>query len=181
MQRFRVTMTFLVCLALGTGVYGDKKKEKKDPNKEALKELQGVWQAIEIRADGSKSPGAKQLRYIIKGNNLTIRQKKADGTGTRVFKHTIRIYPGSTPKEFDITIGTKDGKEYGKSKGKKIIVTGIYKFDELNRLVICTRNRSQTGKDLDQRPLTFKTKPRDGLETVVLERVVLDDGATDEP
>jgi uncharacterized protein (TIGR03067 family) len=117
--------------------------------------LQGLWQAVELEANGQKAPAeaAKAFRIRIQGDKLVF----TPDTDKR--EHTFTLDPKADPKAMDLTPGD------GPAKGKKL-PCAIYKLDG-DKLTICVDKEGEAGK----RPTAFKTAAGDGFALLTLERV----------
>jgi uncharacterized protein (TIGR03067 family) len=117
--------------------------------------LQGLWQAVELEADGQKAPAeaAKAFRIRIEGDKLIF----TPDTDKRV--HAFILDPKADPKAMDLTPGD------GPAKGKKL-PCAIYKLDG-DKLTICVDKEGEAGK----RPTGFKTAAGDGFALLTLQRV----------
>lgn len=117
--------------------------------------FQGLWQAVELEADGKKAAAeaVKAFQVQIKGDQLVF----SPATDNR--KHTFAIDPAAKPKALDLTPAD------GPAKGQKL-ACAIYKLDG-DKLVICIDKEGEVGK----RPTEFKTAAGSGLALVTLERV----------
>ena len=116
------------------------------------KQLQGDWRALELQTGGNAAPKGvvEKARVEVKGDEMTWHSG-----GKVVRKSRLRLHPGKSPKEIDIT--ALDGPDKGTT------YPGIYSLEK-GQLRLCY---SRT-KD---RPKEFKTG-RGGLrELVILERV----------
>src|SRR4051812_38115445 len=80
MHRLTTTAWLAFALAGATAHAGD-------PAAEEAKKLQGEWQAVEAQAKGKTvakdDEGFKSLRFLIKGDQLTIPSPGGDGKGRR--------------------------------------------------------------------------------------------------
>ena len=118
------------------------------------KDLQGVWQAVEIEANGEKSPAdqVKELKIVIKADEIFA--VKPDGEDPR---NKFKLDSSKTPKTIDVIPLDEP------SKGK--IAAGIYSLAK-GRLTLCI---DIFGKDPSIRPTEFKTHEKDGVILVTLE------------
>ena len=117
--------------------------------------LQGLWQAVELEANGQKAPAeaVKVFRIQIKGDQLVFNPTSENR------KHTFAIDPEAKPKAMDLTPAD------GPGKGQRL-PCAIYKLDG-DKLNVCLDKEGQAGK----RPTEFKTGAGDGLALITLERV----------
>jgi uncharacterized protein (TIGR03067 family) len=124
------------------------------------KDLQGEWQAVEAQINGKKvtkdDDDAKNMRLIIKDNDLTIPSPKGDGKDR---KKTFKLDASKSPKQIDIT--SLDGAE------KDQTAACIYKLEK-DRLTLCI---PYFAKDPTVRPTEFKAGADDGIMLMTLERV----------
>lgn len=144
----RLCVAFL--LMTGLAAADEPKADAKD--KEAL---QGLWQAVELEANGQQAPGAtvKALQIRIKGDQIVF------SPDTENRKNTFVIDATAKPKALDFT------PDDGAKQGKK--VTGaIYKLDG-DKLTICINRDGEAGK----RPTEFKTAAGSGFVLVTFQRV----------
>jgi uncharacterized protein (TIGR03067 family) len=130
-----------------------------NPAADELKKLQGNWQVTEVEARGKKAgrddPEIKSMRFVIKGDELSV--GSADGGATR--QKTFKVDPTKSPREIDLT--SLDGQE------KDTTAACIYKLDG-DRLTICMPYFT---KDPSTRPKEFKAGADDGFMVITLERV----------
>ena len=117
--------------------------------------LQGLWQAVDLEANGQKAPAeaAKVFQIQFKGDQIVFNPAAENR------RHTFAINPAAKPKAMDLTTG--DGPKKGRT-----LPCAIYKLDG-DKLVICIDKEGTHGK----RPTEFKTKAGDGLALITLERV----------
>lgn len=118
------------------------------------KEMQGTWQAVNIEANGEKSPDdqIKEMSIVISGGELAV---KPDGEGR---KCKFKLDAGKSPKTIDLV--PHDGPRKGQT------VVGIYSLKD-GRLSLCI---NIFGEDPAKRPTEFKTRERDGVGLLTLER-----------
>ena len=116
--------------------------------------LQGLWQAIELEANGQKAPAevVKAFRIQIKGDQLVFNPASENR------KHAFAIDPEAKPKAMDLTPAD------GPGKGQRL-PCAIYKLDG-DKLSVCLDKEGQSGK----RPTEFKTVDGDGFALIILER-----------
>ena len=126
-----------------------------DKNANDAKDLQGVWQAVGLEANGEKSPDdqVKELKIVFKGDEVFV--VKPSGNDP---KNKFKLDSSKTPKTIDVI--PIDGSDKG------TIHAGIYSLKK-GRLTLCL---NIFGKDPTLRPTEFKTKARDGVVLVTLER-----------
>jgi uncharacterized protein (TIGR03067 family) len=117
--------------------------------------LQGLWQAVELEANGQKAPAeaVKAFQVRIEGDQIVFNP----ATDNR--KHTFVIDSGAKPKAMDLTPAD------GPSKGQKLSCA-IYKLDG-DKLTICLDKEGAAG----ERPAEFKAAAGDGLALITLQRV----------
>ncbi|HEY3789245.1 MAG TPA: TIGR03067 domain-containing protein [Urbifossiella sp.] len=143
-------MSFAILLLVGIGgSAADRKPADKD--KESI---QGLWQAIDLEANGKKAPAeaVKSFQVRVKDDSLVF----SPDTDNR--KHAFTLLPDAKPKALDLTPFD------GPAKGKKLSCA-IYKL-EGDTLTICLDK-----KDGSKRPKEFKTEDGDGFALIKLERV----------
>ncbi|MBM4069345.1 MAG: TIGR03067 domain-containing protein [Planctomycetes bacterium] len=140
----------LLLMAAVVAVADEPKTGAKD--KEAL---QGLWQAVELEANGKKAPAeaVKAFQVQFKGDQIVFNPASENR------KHAFAIDPASKPKAMDLTAGD------GPKKGQKL-PCAIYKL-EGDKLTICLDKEGEAGK----RPTEFKTAAGDGFALLTLERV----------
>jgi uncharacterized protein (TIGR03067 family) len=145
----RLCVALLTITAVGAAADEPKVGAK---DKEAL---QGLWQGVEMEADGRKAPAAalKEFQIRFAGDQIVF----TPATDPR--KHSFAIDPEAKPKAMDLTAGD------GPKKGQKL-PCAIYKLDG-DKLTICLDKEGTAGK----RPTEFKTAAGDGFALIVLERV----------
>ena len=124
-------------------------------NANDAKNLQGTWQAVDLEANGAKSPvdQVRELQVVFKGNQVFA--VKPDGDGRKV---KFKLDSSKTPNAIDLI--AIDGSDQGKT------AAGIYSLEN-GRLRLCI---NLFGKDITQRPTEFKTQAGDGVGFVTLER-----------
>jgi uncharacterized protein (TIGR03067 family) len=126
-----------------------------DQSANDAKTLQGTWQAVDLEANGGKSPvdQVKELQIVFKGDEVFA--VKPEGEGRKV---KFKLDASKTPNAIDLT--AIDGSDKGKT------AAGIYSLKN-GRLRVCV---NLFGKDTAQRPTEFKTQAGDGVAFVTLER-----------
>ncbi len=119
------------------------------------KELQGVWQAVRLEANGEARPDdeAKQLQIVFKGDEIFAVKPKGEDPHLK-----FKLDPGKTPKTMDLI--PIDGSDKGKT------AAGIYCLKD-GRLQVCV---NIFGQDTSQRPKQFKTQTGDGAVAGTFER-----------
>lgn len=129
--------------------------DKVDDTAKDKERLQGLWQAVSLEANGEKAPTEQvnQFQLQFKGDKVVF-LPKADNR-----EHTYAIDPQAKPKAMDITPGD------GEKKGQKL-PCAIYDLAG-DKLTICIDKEGEHGK----RPAKFKTRAKDGLALIILERV----------
>jgi uncharacterized protein (TIGR03067 family) len=118
------------------------------------KDLQGVWQIIDLEANAEKKPAEEfqGTRVFVKGNELwAVKPTGADP------KLKFTVDPQKNPKTIDLTV------QEGNDKGK--VVLGIYSVKD-GQLRLCINIFG----DASYRPTEFKTRDRDGVAFATLER-----------
>ncbi|HEY2840076.1 MAG TPA: TIGR03067 domain-containing protein [Pirellulales bacterium] len=142
-------LTLLAGLAIADEKAGDAVKAKDQA------QLQGLWQAVAMEANGAKAPDDEIQRFqlLFKEGKLTF-NPKADNR-----EHAFEIDAAAKPKALDVIPGD------GVKKGTKL-PCAIYELTG-DKLVFCI-NKEMTG---DKRPTQFKTAPGDGMVLITLERV----------
>jgi uncharacterized protein (TIGR03067 family) len=109
--------------------------------------LQGTWKLVSVEKKGDVDDlGRGQPRWIIKDNKL-----RYGGAEVAV----LNIDPSTTPQIIDFA-----------AVDPKQTFEGIYKLEK-NTLTICLNARS----DVKERPSDFKTKDKESLRLLVLERL----------
>ena len=126
-----------------------------DKSASDAKDLQGTWQAVDLEANGEKSPAdqVKELQIVIKADEIFA--VKPHGEDPR---NKFKLDSSRTPKTIDLT--PLDGPRKGG------IVAGIYSLQN-GQLRLCI---NIFGKDPARRPTEFKTQAGDGVGLVTLER-----------
>ena len=154
----RVLCVFAACSFVAVMAAAD------DKSANDAKKLQGAWQAVEIEANGEKSPAdqVKELKIVIKGDEIFVVRPKGEEP-----RNKFKLDPGKTPKTIDVI--PIDGQDKG------TIHAGIYSLTK-GRLTLCL---NIFGKDPALRPTEFKTKASDGVGLVTLERIADDRSAND--
>ena len=145
----RVLCIFTVCLFVaGIAAAGDKSAND-------AKDLQGVWQAVDLEANGEKSPAdqVKELKIVFKGDEVFVVKPSGEDP-----KNKFKLDSSKTPKTIDVI--PIDGSDKG------TIHAGIYSLKK-GRLTLCI---NIFGKDPALRPTEFKTKASDGVGLITLER-----------
>jgi uncharacterized protein (TIGR03067 family) len=119
---------------------------------EDRKQLQGDWRALELQTSGNAAPKdvVEKARVEVTGDQMVWHSG-----GKVVRKSRLRLHPGKSPKEIDITV--LDGP------GKGTTYLGIYSLEK-GRLRLCYSHT----KD---RPTEFRTERGQLRELVILERV----------
>ena len=127
-----------------------------DKSANDAKNLQGTWQAVEVEANGEKSPAdqVKELKIVFKGDEVVVVR-----SGSEDPKNKFKLDSSKTPKTIDVI--PIDGSDKGK------LHAGIYSLKK-GRLTLCL---NIFGKDPALRPTEFKTKASDGVGLVTLKRV----------
>jgi uncharacterized protein (TIGR03067 family) len=145
----RVLCVFAACSFTAVFVVAD------DKSANDAKDLQGVWQAVDLEANGERSPAdqVKELQIVIKADEIFA--VKPGGEDPR---NKFKLDSSKTPKTIDLT--PLDEPRKGK------IVAGIYSLKN-GRLTLCI---NIFGEDPALRPTEFKTQARDGVALVTLER-----------
>ena len=145
----RVLCVFAACSFIVVNAAAD------DKSANDAKELQGVWQAVDIEANGEKSPDdqVKELKIVFKGDEIFVVKPSGEDP-----KNKFKLDSSKTPKTIDVI--PIDGEDKG------TIHAGIYSLKK-GRLTLCL---NIFGKDPALRPTTFKTQARDGVGLVTLER-----------
>jgi uncharacterized protein (TIGR03067 family) len=145
----RVLCIFIACLITTVIAVAD------DKSANDAKDLQGVWQAVGLEANGEKSPDdqVKELKIIFKGNEIFAVTSKGEEP-----KNKFKLDPGKTPKTIDVI--PLDGRDKGTTHA------GIYSLKK-GRLTLCI---NIFGKNPALRPTEFKTKASDGVGLITLER-----------
>ena len=126
-----------------------------DKSASDAKDLQGVWQAVDLEANGEKLPAdqVKELKIVIKGDEIFVVRPKGEEP-----RNKFKLDSSKTPKAIDLA--PLDGEDKGK------VHAGIYALKN-GRLTLCI---NIFGKDPALRPTEFKTKASDGLGLATLER-----------
>jgi len=126
-----------------------------DKSADDAKAMQGAWQAVDLKANGEKSPDdqVKELQIVIKGDEIFA--VKPQGEDPR---NKFKLDSSKTPKTIDLT--PLDGPRKGQ------IVPGIYSLKN-GRLTLCINIFRE---DPALRPTEFKTQASDGVVLVTLER-----------
>ena len=126
-----------------------------DKSANDAKDLQGVWQAVDLEANGEKSPAdqVKELKIVFKGDEIFAVKTKGEEP-----KSKFKLDSSKTPKTIDVI--PIDGSDKG------TIHAGIYSLKK-GRLTLCI---NIFGKDPAKRPTDFKTKASDGVGLITLER-----------
>lgn len=148
----RYALVSITLLTIASLVLGD---EKADKAAQALKELQGDWQAIVVVQSGQDTPmeGISKMKVTIKDGTITFIQ------GEMKFAHKLKVDPSQSPMHFDIE--AMEGPRKGKT------VPGIYTIEK-DILRVCHPNDPDQE---DKRPKELKTKNGDGLSLLVLEKI----------
>ncbi|MFZ1936755.1 MAG: TIGR03067 domain-containing protein [Thermoguttaceae bacterium] len=126
-----------------------------DKSANDAKDLQGVWQAVDLEGNGEKLPAdqVKELKIVFKGDEVFVVKTSGEDP-----KNKFKLDPGKTPKTIDVI--PIDGSDKG------TIHAGIYSLKN-GRLTLCL---NIFGKDPALRPAEFKTKASDGVGLITLER-----------
>ena len=145
----RMLCVFTACLFTTVIAVAD------DKNATDAKDLQGVWQAVDLEANGEKSPAdqVKELKIVFKGDEIFAVKTKGEEP-----KSKFKLDSSKTPKTIDVI--PLDGQDKGK------VHAGIYSLKK-GRLTLCI---NIFGKDAALRPTEFKTKASDGVGLATLER-----------
>ncbi len=127
-----------------------------DDTSNEVKNLQGTWQAVEIEANGQKSPTdqVSELKIVIQGNEVYALRPIGEDPRSK-----FKLDPNKQPKAIDLF--PLDSAHPGR------MVAGIYSLQN-GQLRLCI---NLFGKDTTQRPKGFKTMEGDGVGFVTLERV----------
>lgn len=137
---------------LGTvlaGVAGEKKADDRQA-------LQGTWQAVDIQANGHRSPDdqIQELKVVFEGDTLyAVKGQSADP------RHRFKLDVSKDIKTIDISPLDNPAPE---RRGP-----GIYALDK-GQLKVCV---NLFGKDPKVRPTTFQTHEGDGIIFATFERV----------
>lgn len=146
----RVLCTFAACSFIAVIAVAD------DKSANDAKDLQGVWQAVDLEGNGEKQPADQvhELQIVIKADEVfAVRPRGEDP------RNKFRLDSTKAPKTIDLT--PVDGPR------KEQIVPGIYSLKN-GRLTLCI---NIFGKDSPaKRPADFKTREGDGVVLVTLER-----------
>jgi uncharacterized protein (TIGR03067 family) len=119
------------------------------------KELQGVWQAVRLEANGEARPDdeAKELQIVFKGDEGFGVKPKGEDPHLK-----FKLNPGKTPRTIDLI--AIEGSDKGKT------AAGIYSLKD-GRLRVCV---NIFGHNTSQRPRQFKTQAGDGVVAGTFER-----------
>jgi uncharacterized protein (TIGR03067 family) len=149
----RQTVVILLTVALISSADEPKVAVK---DKEAL---QGLWQAVQLEANGKKAPDEAVTAFQIQidANHLVFNP----ATDNR--KHTYVIDSDAKPKSIDLTPAG------GPEKGKQL-PCAIYKLED-DTLTICIDKEGKAGK----RPTEFRTTAGDGFSLFTLEKLKVSD------
>jgi len=123
-----------------------------DASMKDLAKLEGVWKFVLVQVDGKKQPEvafATNKMVIAKDGSYIVIQ------GPRVTRGSVKLNPGTTPKQYDVTIAT------GPIKG--MTFPGIYELEK-DTWKICLPLRGK------ERPATLTSEPGSGLILQVFER-----------
>ncbi len=133
------------------------KPDDKSKEAEALKELEGDWNVVELAADGRKftAEDVKGMNWKFNGTQL---QTTRPGDKA-AHKADIKLDPAKDPRHLDVT--ALDGDEKGK------MALGIYKLEK-GRLTACIRDESGAKKG---RPTEFSAEKGSDQALIVLEQV----------
>jgi uncharacterized protein (TIGR03067 family) len=146
-MRALLALTFMTSLAIAEDKPVDGPKDRDN--------LQGLWQALSLEANGEKAPADQVSKFQLqfKGDKVVFLPKFDNR------EHAYNIDPKSKPRSMDLTPGD------GVKKGEKL-PCAIYDLAG-DKLSICIDKEGMHGK----RPTEFKTKAGDGLALIILERV----------
>jgi uncharacterized protein (TIGR03067 family) len=134
-------MSMCILLAMVAAFAG----ESNDATKSDTARIAGVWRFVLVQVDGKKQPAvpfATNKMIIAKDGNYAVIQ------GQRVTRGTVKLDPGASPKQYDVTLTT------GRLKGT--MFRGIYDLQG-ETLKVCFPLK---GKD---RPATLGSEPGSGL------------------
>lgn len=146
---------FMVCV-LTAGLFTSVivlAQDQKGPDD--ARQLQGVWQAVAIEANGEKQSIDQNdsLKVVFEGDQVyAVRPKGEDP------RNTFKVNPAKSPKQIDLF--PVDGPRKGQ------LVPGIYALEN-GKLKLCI---NIFGSDSGLRPARFKTQDHDGVAYAVLER-----------
>lgn len=145
----RVVVVFAICSSLVLLLRAE------SPIPKVASDLQGVWQAVYLEANGQKESAERiqEVQLVIHADRLDV---KPDGEGTRT---TFKVNAHNTPSTIDLT--PLDGPR----KGERLL--GIYSLQG-GRLQLCI---NIFGRDPTVRPTGFKTQPGDGFVLATLEQL----------
>ena len=146
---YRVMYIFVACAFFASIAAADEKMA------DHAKKLQGTWQAVELEANGQKSPDdqVKALKIVFKDDEIFAVKPEGEDP-----KNKFKLDAAKTPKTIDVI--PLEGSDKGKT------AAGIYSLKK-GRLTVCI---NIFGKDPSVRPTEFKTKENDGVILVTLER-----------
>ena len=152
----RMLCVFAVCSFTAVIAVAD------DKSANDAKNLQGVWQAVDLEANGKKSPDdqVKELKIVFKGDRVFAVKPEGEGQKSKFTLDTSK-------KLNTIDLTPIDGK------GK--LAAGIYSLKN-GQLKVCIH---LFGKDTSQRPTEFKTHEGDGVGFAILELAADDKSAND--
>ena len=127
-----------------------------DETSNEAKDLQGTWQAVDLEANGQKSPAdqVSELKIVIQGDEIYAVKPQGEDPRSK-----FKLDPNKQPKAIDLF--PLDPAQPGS------MVAGIYSLRN-GQLRLCI---NLFGKDTAQRPKDFATKEGDGVGFVTLERV----------
>jgi uncharacterized protein (TIGR03067 family) len=150
----RILCIFAACSFLAAIALADDKTASDKSAKDA-KRLQGTWQAVEGEANGEKLPDdqMKELKIVFKDDEVFAVKPQGEDP-----KNKFKLDASKKPKTIDVI--PLDGPSKGKT------MAGIYALKK-GRLTICVNIFSE---DPSVRPIEFKTKEKDGVVLVTLER-----------
>jgi uncharacterized protein (TIGR03067 family) len=118
-------------------------------------ELQGTWQVVDLEANGAKKPSEEIQGWKVIFKDDEVWLVKPSGTDPKL---KFKLDPTKDPKTIDLIV------QEGQDKGK--VAPGIYALGN-SQLRLCINIFG----DLSYRPREFKTKERDGVGFLTLERV----------
>ena len=80
-----------------------------DKSANDTKDLQGVWQAVDLEGDGEKSPAdqVKELKIVFKGDEVFVVKPSGEDP-----KNKFKLDPSKIPKTIDVI--PIDGSDKGK-------------------------------------------------------------------
>jgi len=145
----RVLCVFAACVFTAVFAVAD------DKSANDAKDLQGMWQAVALEANGEKLPAdeVKELKIAIKADEIFAVKPEGEDP-----KNKFKLDSGKTPKTIDLTV--VEGQDKGKT------AAGIYSLKD-GQLRLCI---NIFGPDTTQRPTEFKTEAGNGVVFATLER-----------